>query len=85
MAQRLPEKGAKVVTSDGHLLGEVSEAVADCFKVDIPMYPDKWFTTDSISGEVDGEVRLNIDLDALGSSSDREGIEHLGFHVHRGT
>ena len=85
MAQALPQKGAKVITADGHLLGIVTEAVADCFKVDIPMYPDKWFTTESIAEDIDGEIRLSLELDALGSSEEREGIEHLGFHVHRGT
>lgn len=78
-ANRLPEVGATVVTSDGHLVGQVSRVTSDCFKVDKPMDVDEWLGLDVIS-DIDRDVRLTLSRDELEGRP--EGIEHFGFHVH---
>lgn len=78
-AKRLPEVGATVVTSDGHLLGKVARVTEDCFKVDKPMDVDEWLGIDLISG-IDRDVRLSVSRDEL--EGEPQGIEHFGFHVH---
>jgi hypothetical protein len=79
MNQKLPEMGAAVVTSDGHLLGHVAEVAGDCFKVHKPMDIDDWIALDAISS-IDRDVRLSLSLEDL--EGDPEGIEHMGYHVH---
>jgi hypothetical protein len=82
MANKSPQIGQSVVTSDGHVIGYVSEVLDACFKIDKPQRPDQWLGTDAISA-IDSDVRLTLDRNAL--QGEPEGIEHFGFHVHRGT
>ena len=80
MNTKLPTVGTPVVTSDGHLLGNVAAVAGDCFKVDKPMAPDEWLGLDIIS-DIDRDVRLTLSRDEVQGKP--EGIEHFGFHVHR--
>jgi hypothetical protein len=79
---RRPEVGTRVFTADDELLGYVSAVSGDCFKVDKPMAPDAWLGYDLVSS-VDKDVRLSVTRNGLEGKP--EGIEHLGFHVHRST
>ena len=76
---KLPRLGATVVTSDGHLLGTVSEVTSDCFKVDKPLAVDEWLGLDIVS-DVDRDVRLTQSRDQLEGRP--ESMAHFGFHVH---
>ena len=82
MSDKLPALGTAVVTADGHLLGRGSALAGDCFKVDKPMAPDEWIALDMIKS-IDGDVRLSVTRDQL--EGPPQGVEHLGFHVHRET
>lgn len=79
----IPPIGATVVTSDGEVIGTVANLVEPCFKIDKPMRPDQWIGQDLIASVEENEVRLKITRDEL--QGEPEGIEHFGFHVHRGT
>jgi hypothetical protein len=82
MNVKLPDIGAAVVTSDGHLLGRVVAVAGDCFKVDKSMAPDQWLGLDVVS-ELEGDVKLSLSRAAL--EGEPQGIEHFSFHVHRET
>lgn len=77
-----PRIGARVLTRDGHVLGEVAEVLGSCFKVDKPMRPDEWLAKDIIATN-GADVTLSITRDDM--DGEPEGIEHLGYHVHRET
>jgi hypothetical protein len=82
MNNEFPRIGAAVVTSDGHLLGSVSAVAGDCFKVDKPMASDEWLALNVIAA-IRRDVKLSLTREQLEGRP--EGIEHLGFHVHRET
>ena len=58
--------GAPVFTPDGDRVGTVKEVQGRCFKIDAPMAPDYWLSTDCIrtsSGRAG--VTLAVDPDRL--------------------
>ena len=63
-------------------LSERSLRQDGCFKIDKPMRPDQWLATDVIASS-EGDVTLSLTREELEGRP--EGIEHLGFHVHRRT
>ena len=74
-------QGDRVVTTDGHVIGKVKAVATDCFKVDVPFWPDQWLSKDSVRNVTVGEVHLNInDKETINEAKEGEG--HLGFHVH---
>lgn len=79
METKLPEIGALVVTSDGHMVGNVSEIDGACFKIDVPMGPDDWLSLDVIAS-VDREVHLSLSREELHGRPERR--EHEGLHLH---
>jgi hypothetical protein len=57
--------GCPVFTPDGDQIGEVKEVRGRFFKVDAPMQPDYWLTTDCIRSAVGGRVLLAVDKEHL--------------------
>jgi hypothetical protein len=57
--------GTRVLTSDGHELGEVKELVGRYFKVAAPMAPDYWLPNDLVASASQSELRLNITRDEV--------------------
>ena len=57
--------GSFVHTADGERIGSVKEVRGGCFKVDAPMRPDFWLTTDCVTSATGGQVRLNVSKDRL--------------------
>ena len=61
-----PVVGAPVCTMDGDTLGKVKEIRGRYFKVDAPMQPDYWLTTDTITSSSGQAVMLTFPKDRLG-------------------
>ena len=76
-----PTIGTRVVTSDGEELGKVKEISGDCFKVDAPMQPDYWLSSDSVASNAGGNVVLTFTKSGLGDAK-QDGPEHKGYHPH---
>src|SRR5688572_24716562 len=59
--------GAPVYTRDGHRLGTVKEATADCFLVDVRLAFDYWLSSRAIAAVAAGRVQLGIDKREVGA------------------
>jgi hypothetical protein len=57
--------GLPVYTGDGSHIGAFKEVIEQAFKVDAPMRPDYWLSTESIGSVADGRVTLSIDGNRL--------------------
>jgi hypothetical protein len=64
-AREMPSIGARVVTADGHELGNVKEVAGSCFKLDVSMQPDYWLSADAIDSSSETELRLSIGKDGV--------------------
>ncbi len=62
----MPHMGMEVCTADGATVGTVKEMQGRYFKVDAPMKPDFWLTTDCIRTASANTVTLTVDKDHLG-------------------
>jgi hypothetical protein len=58
--------GMDIFTSDGDRIGRVGELHGSYFKVDTPMMPDYWLSTDCLLSGGSSGVRLNFSKDELG-------------------
>lgn len=61
-----PEPGAAVFSSDGEQFAYVTEVRNGYFKVDVPMSPDYWLSSQYIASATDGRVQLNITKTEVG-------------------
>ncbi|MEO8539651.1 MAG: hypothetical protein ABI577_07915 [bacterium] len=52
--------GDRVYTSDGKLLGTVTETRGDLFKLDVPLAVDYWLRTDEVVQVEHGSVLMNF-------------------------
>lgn len=59
-------EGAPVVTMDGEQLGTVKEVRGRWFKVDAPMAPDYWLSTDNVSSGAGGQIVLRFNKNRIG-------------------
>ena len=55
-----------VFTRDGNKIGTVEELRRGVFKVDAPMQPDFWFSTNHVASNTSTRVMLVFDKDQLG-------------------
>ncbi len=62
----MPHTGMEVFTADGETIGTVKEMQGRYFKVDAPMKPDFWLTTDCIRTASANTLTLTVDKDHLG-------------------
>jgi hemerythrin superfamily protein len=62
----MPHMGMEVCTADGETVGTVKEMQGRYFKVDAPMKPDFWLTTDCIRTASANTVTLTVDKNHLG-------------------
>jgi uncharacterized protein (TIGR02271 family) len=78
--------GAPVLTSDGNQLGTVKEVKGRYFKVDAPMAPDYWLSTDCIRSASGQQLLLSVDSNSLDSYKyDRPGDDESGSRMSRAT
>jgi iron-sulfur cluster repair protein YtfE (RIC family) len=61
----MPHMGMEVCTADGESVGTVKEMQGRYFKVDAPMKPDFWLTTDCIRTASANTVMLTVNKDHL--------------------
>jgi len=79
MAQ--PSIGKQVMTADGKELGKVKEISGGCFKIDAPLAPDYWLSTDTVSDATTSVLRLSLTRDGLDNAK-IDGPQHTGYHRH---
>ena len=61
-----PTVGAPVLTPDGDQLGTVKEVQGRYFKVNAPMQPDYWLSTETLRSTSEGQVVVTFAKDRLG-------------------
>ncbi len=62
MPMNSPSIGAEVYTADGSKLGTIKEVQGLYFKVDAPMQPDYWLSTECLRGG-SGMSRCEVEFD----------------------
>lgn len=55
--------GSDIYTSDGSKLGTVKEVEGTYFKVDAPMQPDYWLSSDCVRGGTGASNRVDLTFD----------------------
>ena len=57
--------GSSVHAQGGEPVGHVKDMRGGWFKVNAPLQPDYWLSTDLVSSSADGRILLTVDMDGL--------------------